>query len=119
MKNVKFYAAVSILICIIAFFARGTMVSRAQTRNALEAGTYHEMERQYIKEMKEFLKEAGYENSGVNLTKVTDIDGSRSYQIKIHHPRIDKLKDTEREGLLEELNRMQFVEEASVEHEFF
>ena len=50
----------------------------------------------------------GYENSGVNLTMVADGEGNRSYQVKLHHKRINRLSEEEKEALFATVEELAF-----------
>ena len=64
---------------------------------------YREIEAEYVKEVRFFLNEEGYSNSGVTMTKVIDEEENRSYTMTIHHRGIGNLQQEEQEQLQEEL----------------
>ena len=66
------------------------------------------LEKEYVKEIRGFLTEQGYENSGVNLTMVADGEGNRSYQVKLHHKRINRLSEEEKEALFATVEELAF-----------
>ncbi len=115
----SFLAVLILLMCITGVFIKGTVVSQAKSKIQEENKIYHEMEKTYIKEVKAVLEEAGFENSGVNLTKVIDENGGRAYTLLIHNSRINKLESEEKEALLLKLEGICFGDETCViYHEF-
>lgn len=67
---------------------------------------YRELEEAYVEEVRLFLTEEGFRNSGITMTKVIDEDESRSYTVTIHHRRMDHLEPEEQERLYEELSHI-------------
>lgn len=61
-------------------------------------------EQQLVAQMREQLGMAGYSNSGINITHVTDVDGQRVYTVRIHHQDITLLAENAKEQLLVELD---------------
>lgn len=72
---------------------------------------YRERERQLVEDTREYLGQQGYENSGVMLTRVVDMDGSREYTLSIHHGRITDLSEEEREQLADRLQEITFSDQ--------
>lgn len=119
MRN-RFLTLLFLLICVLGFFTVKTIELRAQSGQQAERKLYHEMEAEYLKETKEILSEAGYKNSGVNMTKIIDEEGMRTYTVRIHNRRIDALKDAEKEELMNELRSVCFADgQCEFKHEFF
>lgn len=107
------------LMCVIGFFTAKTMVIMAESGQQAEKEFYHEMEMEYLNKTREILSESGYSNSGVNMTKIIDEDGSRTYSVKIHNRRINALEDTEKEELLNALRNINFADgQSEFHHEF-
>ena len=63
-------------------------------------------EQQLAAQMREHLGAAGYSNSGINITHVTDVQGQRSYTVRIHHQDITLLEESVKQQLLTELDRV-------------
>lgn len=119
MRN-RLLTLLFLLISVLGFFTVKTIELRAQSRQQAERKLYHEMEAEYLKETKEILSEAGYKNSGVNMTKIIDEEGRRTYTVRIHNRRIDALKDAEKEELMNELRSVCFADgQCEFKHEFF
>ena len=93
---------------VIAIFISGTVVSQADGKVKVDEECFPLLEEEYVEEIKELLNELGYENSGVNLTMVTDGEGNRSYQVKLHHKRISRLSQEEKAVLLATVEDMAF-----------
>lgn len=112
--SLRFWAVTSILVTVTAFCCVGTVVSRTDF-SARELEHYdRERERQLVEDIREFLRQQGYGNSGVMLTRVVDADGSREYTLSIHHRRITTLGEEERERLAEELQEIAFTDQDCV-----
>lgn len=111
-KRISFTIVVStILILMTAFSVSGTVIS--QSKNEMQAQTryYRVMEQNYVYEVRELLAEEGYADSGVTMTEVVDIDGSRSYTVTIHHRKISMLSEERKEELLRACNTLNFADE--------
>ena len=116
MRNVKFVKSVVIirrdlskrivlvtmsilLMGLTAFFVSAAVMSRGGGMR-MDDAAYHQLEREYVREIRNCLTEAGYENSGVNLTWTEDAQSVRSYRIAIYHDRLQSLPKEELESLL-------------------
>lgn len=108
IKEVLFVIFTFAVSMIIAFFVRGTVVSQADGNITVDEKSFPLLEEEYVEEIKALLNELGYENSGVNLTMVTDGEGTRSYQVKLHHKRISRLSEEEKEMLFATIEDMAF-----------
>lgn len=114
-----FLTAVIFLLCVTGFLVKGTVISQAKSRIQGENEAYHEMEKAYIRETREVLKNEGFENSGVNLTKVIDEEGNRTYTMVVHNSKISRLNEEEQEELAELLKSIEFADETcEFYHEF-
>lgn len=115
----RFSEIIFLLVFVLVIFMKKTVVSVADSRIQAEKEFYHKIESEYLKETRETLKESGYINSGVNLTKVIDEEGRRTYTVRIHNRRINALEETEREELLDTLRGICFADEqCEFYHEF-
>ena len=106
-----FWTAVIVLLCVTGFLIKGTVVSQAKSRIQQENEAYHEMEKDYIRKTREALKENGFENSGINLTKVIDEDGKRTYRVVVHNSKINRLNNSEKNTLEAILKSIEFADE--------
>ena len=107
-KEVLFVIFTFGLSMVIAFFVCGTVVSQADGNVTVDEESFPLLEEEYVEEIKSLLEELGYENSGVNLTMVTDSEGNRSYQVKLHHKRIHRLTEEEKTVLFATIEDMAF-----------
>ena len=115
----SFLGTVFLLVIISIFFMGGTVESQAKTKLKAESQAYRQMEKEYLKRTREVLKEKGFADSGVNLTKIIDESGKRTYTVKIHNSKINALEEEEKDDLLESLENVKFAdEESSIYHEF-
>jgi len=69
---------------------------------------YQTLEKDMVKDVRNFLSDMGYTNSGVMLTRVVNEDESREYTLTVHHHLIDKLSTEERMELEKELSLFYF-----------
>ncbi|MDD3369466.1 MAG: hypothetical protein PHP50_11380 [Lachnospiraceae bacterium] len=103
------------VICTVSL----TVMSREAGQNKIDEAHYLELETDYLKETKCLLKEQGYRNSGVMLTRVIDSNGTRSYKITIHNKMIDYLSESEKNALLQDLKNIVFVDDnCNIQHIF-
>ena len=101
VSNVAFYVVTFSLILIIVLCAGGTV--RSESRDEAQRIENRVQEQQLLTDVRQYLKNNGYTNSGVTLTYVTDADGSPEYTFTIHHKRINDMSEEERAALSEEL----------------
>ncbi len=110
--SLRFWAVTIILVIVTAFCCAGTVMSRTDF-SAQELEHYdREREQKLVEDVREYLRQQGYGNSGVMLTRVMDADGSREYTLSIHHSRITALDQEERERLAEELQELAFTDQS-------
>ena len=84
-------------------------------KERMDESGYKQVEKEYVTQVKSYLQKEGYENSGVILTKVIYEDGSREYTLSVHHKRILKLSEFERESLCEALKNCAIQQEEIAE----
>ena len=99
MKNTTFDMITALLVCIIAFCIAGTVKGQEAGGNMEMESYYREQEVQLLADMKAYLSQEGFYNSGVTLNRVVDADGNREYTFTIHHSRIDKMSEADRHDL--------------------
>lgn len=92
-----------LLVLVIAFFTTGTVMGMEKGSVKVDEKYYRQIEQEYVCQVRAYLSDVGYDNSGIALTKVFYEDGSREYTLNIHHKRIDKLTSVEQEQLKNEL----------------
>ena len=101
VSNVAFYVVTVVLILIIVLCVGGT--ARSESRDEAQRVENRVQEQQLLMDVRQYLKNNGYTNSGVTLTYVTDADGDPEYTFTIHHKRINDMSEEEREAFGAEL----------------
>ena len=101
VSNVAFYVVTVVLILIIILCVGGT--ARSESRDEAQRVENRVQEQQLLTDVRQYLKDNGYANSGVTLTYVTDADGDPEYTFTIHHKRINDMSEEEREAFSAEL----------------
>ncbi|MBQ7833175.1 MAG: hypothetical protein IJ336_06330 [Lachnospiraceae bacterium] len=104
MENIIPAAAVVIMILVFAFLAGQKVYG--QTIERVERERRDAMESTYIAEVKETLRDSGFVNSGVNLTKETNASGDWEYTLVIYNRSFDWMEDGVRADLEKELADM-------------
>lgn len=107
-KDMLFILFTVALVLCIAFFIDATVVSQADDKVTVGEEYYRVLEKDYINNVRNFLTQQGFENSGVNLTMVADAEGNRNYALQLHHKRIARLTEAQQEELLEIVKSMAF-----------
>lgn len=123
MKNMKEFTITAIitvlLVLIIAFCISGTAIGQNRSDAGAEEQYCQAAEQEYIQEIRNLLKEKGYSNSGITMNRVIEEDGTREYMVFIHHRRISRLSEEEKNALVRECQSIDFsVENCSISHEF-
>lgn len=117
--NVGFILLTVCLVFVAAFCVTGTVISEHDPGAKEVEAYYRQLEQELVQEIREYLAVAGFENSGVTLTRVLDGDGVREYTITIHHGTIDRMDEAAREKLTEQLSELVFVaDNCTFCHEF-
>ncbi len=96
-KNGIFMLATLLLICVVSLCIGGTVRGREQ--DAASETFYRLREAELLRDTREYLQRSGFPNSGITLTRVIDGEGHRDYTFTIHHGRIDRMDEGERQIL--------------------
>lgn len=84
-----------ILGCSMGIKAKGQAAGVPDITNEY----YREIEKAYTEQVRERLNENGFYNAGVTLTKVVDEKGTFDYTLSVHHRRIDRMNEYQREQI--------------------
>lgn len=118
-KNTSFAILVILSVLVILFCAKETVIGQNKADSRREKQYYAVMEEEYRNNMRQMLADKGYSNSGVNVRWAVDEDGARCYTVIIHHRKIDRLDEKEKEALLKVLMTAEFDDErCSFRYEF-
>jgi len=109
MKNTYAFISVTILLILVStFFITGTVQSQSVKNPGETERYYQELEKEYVRDIRDYLNANGYENSGVTLTCTVDEEGNREYRVTLHHKYLEKLSGPERENIFAEIADMAF-----------
>ena len=115
MKNTCTFIVVTILLVLIStFFISGTVQSQSAENISENEKYFQELEREYVREIRDYLNAQGYENSGVTLTRTVDAQGDREYRVTLHHKYLEKLSKQERENIFGIIADMAFQEDGCI-----
>lgn len=114
------FVAMTVLLVLAAALLFGETVRSGTDLGVRETEEYYlEKERELTAEIRELLRQKGFANSGVMVTRVVEEDGSRRYTVTVHHGRIDDMNDAEREELLGCIEVLSFADgNCSFTHRF-
>lgn len=101
VSNIAFYSITAVLILIIVLCIGATV--KSESRDETRRMENRVQEQQLRNDLRQYLNENGYRNSGVTLTYAVEEDGSPDYTFTIHHKKINGMSETEREALSTEL----------------
>jgi len=101
VSNIAFYGTTAVLILIIVLCIGATV--KSESRDETQRMENRVQEQQLRNDLRQYLNENGYRNSGVTLTYAVEEDGSPDYTFTIHHKKINSMSETEREALSTEL----------------
>lgn len=110
-KTVCFIGATILLVLTTAFCVAGTVQSQSNKNAQLCESFYQQMEEGYTDELRAYLTEEGYINCGIMLTRTVYEDGTRKYQVVLHHNRFERLSDTAKCALKEAVEEKAFEAE--------
>ncbi|MDE6387655.1 MAG: hypothetical protein K2L82_07625 [Lachnospiraceae bacterium] len=100
-----------LLVLIIIFCVKGTVMSMENHERAKQNHYYAALEEDYLESARDLLNGEGYTDCGINLMRVTYEDGSREYTVLIHHRRLERLSEEEKGELRSLLSREEFQDE--------
>lgn len=108
-KNIAFLTTTIILLAVIFFCFSATAYSQSLESAALADKEGMDIkEQEFLEEIKHVMEAYGCEYSGVTMTKVYLEDGSRNYQVLIHHRNLSYLNEEEMEQLEGELQQVTY-----------
>lgn len=114
VMNARFGIVTLVLIMVIAFFAKGIVMSKDGDSRAKENAYFAVLEEQYRKDMKTILNDNGLNNCGVTMTRVTELDGMREYTVRLHHEKLNRADESRKADLLRELKALEFEGECCI-----
>lgn len=97
---------VLVMALVLGFSA--SVSSQSEGSVSISEEAYISLESEYVQQLRKMLSEEGYENCGINLTRVVDAEGERAYSIVLHHKYLDKLSGEQLQGLFAELSGRAF-----------
>lgn len=108
VKDMVFVLCTIALVLCLAFFISGTVQSQKDGGVTVDEDAYQVLEEQYVEEIRDYLEEQGFRNSGVTLTRTVEKDGERVYEVALHHKNLYKLSDKEQEALFQIIEEKSF-----------
>lgn len=112
MRGKLFGVLTVILVLVIVFCIKGTVMSRENDARGKINRHYAVLEQEYRDRTRRLLEEQGLGNCGVNIRWVDEGDGSREYTVLLHHRRLDRMTEEEKSVLTDMLVEMEFHDEA-------
>lgn len=91
------------LTALVLCFGMTAMAREKKLAREERQNFYLEQKKEVIREVGEFLAEQGYPQSGITLTKREFGEDEEEYRLTVHHGRMDRLSQEERDRLTEEL----------------
>ncbi len=86
---------VAVVVVLVVFFGATGVAKSAENREAAEAcKAREEGEAAFVTEVRMMLTEAGYENCGINLSRVGDAENGWEYTVRIHHRKLENNVDS-------------------------
>lgn len=108
MSGRRFGIFTVLLVLIILFCMKGTVMSKGNAQRAKENNYYRALEQEYAAAAREFLHEQGLDDCGVTMTRVTYESGSREYTVRIYHKRLQNMSREEKSALEIRLSQEEF-----------
>lgn len=102
-KAGRFMILTFVIICIVLFGAAGSVKAQRQTEHVRRERQYREREEELLTQIRTYLTGRGFLNSGVTLNRTVKEERDRIYTVTVHHSRIDRMREEERERLGEQL----------------
>ncbi len=102
------------IVILLLFIVTGVFCATLQAKGSepypvrYDEEKYDEMERAYRDEVADVLAQHRLSHCGINLTKITQSDGTREYRLAIHHSGIGKMTPQQRGMLMEGIQGLEF-----------
>lgn len=112
MDNKLFGALTVLLVLIILFCVKGTVMSRDHGGHERQNNYYTALEKEYLEKTRRLLNEEGLSNCGINLRWVADDESTREYTMILHHHRLEHMSEQERSDLTNRLTEVEFQDAA-------
>lgn len=100
-----------LLVLAIIFCIKGTVMSRESDNCDRQNRYYAALEQEYLDQTRLLLEEEGLRDCGVNIRWVAEEDGNREYTVLLHHRKLDRMSEEERESLANMLSDAEFEDE--------
>ena len=105
--NLVGYVMIGISLVVLLTLIGGCTVSGQSKERAAERERYLARQEFVLAgELRVYLDGVGYENSGINITHMTDAEGRRSYSVMIHHRDITELDELGQRELAQQLQQV-------------
>ena len=110
-----FLGLLTLILIVGAFFLFSiTVKGNRSDDNRIWNEYYAPVESEYVSQVRGYLNESGYVNSGVTLTHTTDENLNRVYTLSVHNRRLSGCSGERREELSEVLRSMGFEDDRCV-----
>ncbi len=110
-KTFGFIGVTVLLVLTTALCVAGTVQSQSRGNMRVEECVYQQLEDGYVEEIRAYLTEEGYVNSGIMLTRTICEDGTREYQLVVHNSRFSGLTEAETDVLEKTMTEKAFAAE--------
>ena len=112
-KAFRTMAASMVFVLVAAFFVTMTVKSQSDHDELMEQRYYDGLESDYIEQVEAVLERNGLSNSGINMTRVSDADGSRVYTVVIHNSYFGRMESRKLTQVEQEVRAVSFADETS------
>lgn len=103
----------AVFVLVATFFVTMTVKSQSNHDELMEQKYYDELESNYIEQVEAVLERNGLSNSGINMTRVSDTDGSRVYTVVIHNSYFGRMETKKLTRVEQEVRAVSFADETS------
>lgn len=105
----------TIVIMAIMILTLTITVNGANKDNSLKQHKYYDgLESEYKEAVDAVLLQHNLYYSGINMTRITDEDGARTYLVNIHNYKIEQMDAQEKCELINELYGIEFGDESVI-----
>lgn len=112
MRGKTFGIITVLLVLVIVFCIKGTVMSRGSGENERKNHYYAALEQEYLERTRILLEEEGLRDCGVNIRWVDDGNGNRKYTILLHHRDLNHMSEQEKLALEKMLSGIEFQDAA-------
>lgn len=88
----KIVVLLTMVTCLVLGIGMTVKAASSKDDYKISNEQYSIMEEEYLETVRDILLEKGCKNAGITLTYIKDAEENRTYTVKIHHTKLEKME---------------------------